>query len=116
MNKVLYHYSCTLVKVIDADSLFVLIDLGFKTYIKRTLRLARINSPEVSTQEGKLAKEYVTNILNSDVSIAFTSTKLDSYGRSIAEVYLSNIKTPLLQPICLNDSLVTIGHAVYKAY
>lgn len=118
MNKSLFYYNCDLIKVIDADTIYVLVDLGFKTYAKKVLRLARINSSELTTSDGKAAKQYLLNILSKPgIFISFTSTKLDMYGRSIAEVYISsNLKNPELDLICLNDSLVSNNHAIYKEY
>lgn len=110
----MYEYKATVVKVIDGDTLQLNIDLGFAiTYNDQKVRLARINCPEVSTEEGLKVKEIVTNfLLNKTVIINTTKDTKDKYGRYLAEV---NVVDNSGKIINLNDYLLTNNYAVkYK--
>jgi micrococcal nuclease len=109
-----YQYRAKVSRVIDGDTIVALVDLGFKTWVERILRLARINAPELPTPEGIAAKEFAHQYLlvENDGEIFFTSKKLDPYGRSIAEVQAIG-KT---EPPNLSDLLVSSGNAVYRKY
>lgn len=104
----MYTYSATIIKVIDGDTVKVLVDLGFKIFVEKTLRLARINAPETSTPEGIESKTWLTNNLLKDTQIQFESKKLDNYGRSIAEIFINNKQ--------LSDLIVENNMAVYQKY
>jgi len=62
-KSVLYTYAARVMKVIDADTITVLADLGFDILSKRKLRLRKINAPEPSTPAGKKARDYVVKRL-----------------------------------------------------
>jgi endonuclease YncB( thermonuclease family) len=108
-----YQYEAVVTRVIDGDTIVVQVDLGFKVWAEKTLRLARINSPELSTPAGVISREYLNKYLLVDnkAAINFLSKKLDVYGRSIAEVQVSNSSEGFL-----SDLLVVSGNAVYKKY
>jgi endonuclease YncB( thermonuclease family) len=107
-----YQYEAIVTRVIDGDTLVVQVDLGFKVWAEKTLRLARINSPELSTPAGVISREYLNKyLLDNKGAINFLSKKLDVYGRSIAEVQVSNNSEGFL-----SDLLVLSGNAVYKKY
>jgi endonuclease YncB( thermonuclease family) len=111
----LYIYKATLVRVVDGDTLILLVDLGFKVYKEITVRLARINAPEMSTLAGKTSKEFLINALKTfNTKITVSSTKLDCYGRSIAEVYVTNNISPDVHN--LSDLMVNRIMALYKDY
>ena len=46
----MYVYKCEIVKVIDGDTLDVLIDLGFNIKMKERVRLLGVDTPEVFGQ------------------------------------------------------------------
>jgi endonuclease YncB( thermonuclease family) len=103
-----YSYRATLVRVIDGDTILVTVDLGFKIFTEKTLRLARINAPEKTTNEGVLAKDWLAHLIATGSQLAFESTKVDIYGRSIAEVTWDCAN--------LSDYIVINGYAEYKKY
>lgn len=88
----MYEYEVKIVNVVDGDTLDLMVDLGFNVHTKVRVRLARVNSPELKTPEGKLAKEVVTSLITStDVlfgKVLFKSVGKDRYGRYIAELTL----------------------------
>jgi micrococcal nuclease len=108
-----YQYRAKVVRVVDGDTIVVNVDLGFKTWVEKILRLARINAPELPTPAGIAAKEFVDKylLINNSGEIFFTSKKLDIYGRSVAEVQLDIADAPYL-----SDAVVSSGNAAYKQY
>ena len=59
----LYTYSAKVLKVVDADTFFLDIDVGFSTKMEHKVRLRGINCPEKGTKKGGQAKEFVSNEL-----------------------------------------------------
>ena len=59
----MYQYKAQVRQVIDADTIDVLIDLGFGVHTMQRLRLYGIDAPEMKTEAGKIAKEYVKSVL-----------------------------------------------------
>ena len=48
----MYHYRIEkIVKVVDGDTVDVIIDLGFHTTVKKRIRLYGINTPETRTRD-----------------------------------------------------------------
>jgi len=87
----MYDYKAKLVRVIDGDTLVLMVDLGFGVKMKHHIRLARINTPEVRGEErdaGMRAKEYVEDVLHGVQELIITTNKdkKGSFGRYIAEV------------------------------
>ena len=111
----MYEYKASLDRVIDGDTIDVVVDLGFYTKIKERLRLAGIDTPEVygvkkgsrEYLKGVEAKEYVEKRLqeNSNEMIIKTD-KVGKYRRWIAEIFLEDSKKTL------NQELVEKGFAV----
>ena len=60
----MYEYSCTVTKVVDGDTIDVVLDLGFSILHKCRVRLYGIDTPESRTKNqdekvrGKLAEKY----------------------------------------------------------
>lgn len=103
-----YIYNARIVNVVDGDTVDMLVDLGFHTYIKDRFRLSIIDTAEMNSSdaaERKLAqdaKTWMINYLNKDVVIK--STKKDKYGRYLAEIYADS-------DISLNQQLLDLGLA-----
>ncbi len=100
----LYTYNAKVVKIIDGDTVDVLIDLGFEVYKKVRCRLARINSPELTTSEGKIAKSFLIDTLPINEPVVIVSKDYDKYGRSVAEIYYKETS--------MNQLMLDMGHAV----
>ena len=68
----LYFYNAEVTKIVDGDTIDVIIDLGFNIWIKERLRLYGLNTPETRTKDleekekGLKAKKYVENQINSN--------------------------------------------------
>ena len=98
-----------IIKVIDGDTVDAMIDLGFKTYIKKRIRLFGINTPESRTRDknekkrGLAAKERLKELLESD-DINLISHGVGKFGRVLGELVIGGVN--------VNKQLVTEGHAV----
>ncbi len=116
----MYQYKATIERVVDGDTLDVIIDLGFKITTNQRIRLAKINTPETynvkkGSEEylkGMEAKEYVQQRLeaNNNEIILETDKLVGKYGRYIGTIILSD------SDITLNDELVNKGLATYVVY
>lgn len=104
----LYNYRCELIRVIDGDTIECNVDLGFHTWRKVILRLADIDAAEIRTldlaekKEGLKAAHILELKLlddNKDGIFYVKSKGVDSFGRSIATIYTSdiNVNTYLLE-------------------
>lgn len=102
----MYEYEATVLKVIDGDTLQISIDLGLETFRKITVRIARINAPEISTDAGKAAKAYLIGLLGPDevLTVRTIKDRKEKYGRYLVEVFGSHGN--------VNDAMLTAGHAV----
>ena len=85
----LHTYKAYLDRVVDGDTLHVTLDLGFKIRHKEILRLAKINSPEADTFEGKKSSDALTKILAEVPFLIVKTNKTDIYGRYVADVFLA---------------------------
>lgn len=89
-----YCYDAKVLKVIDGDTIDVLIDLGFSVFTKARLRLDGINTPESRTKDleekalGLKAKEFTRLFLiNGECQIVVR--KKGKFGRWLAEVFVN---------------------------
>lgn len=109
----LYFYSAEVKKIIDGDTLDIVIDLGFDTLRKCRVRLYGVNTPESRTsniEEKKLglaAKEFteqwISN-LGAKIKIQTILDKNEKYGRILAMVWDNNGN-------CLNKDIINMGFA-----
>jgi micrococcal nuclease len=120
----IYIYKAELIRVVDGDTVELLIDQGFSNFTKQTMRLYGIDAPEMNTAEGKEAKAWLIGILGpygaiyvQTIQLA-TKAKRDKYGRFLAVLFddLGDIdanramKTPV-SPASINAKMIAEGHA-----
>jgi len=77
---------------VDGDTLYVDVDLGFKTGVLQYLRLRGIDAPEIDTPEGKKARDFVVRELAKVPYIILTSSRSDKYDRYLADVFYLPLK------------------------
>jgi micrococcal nuclease len=87
----LYHYSAHVLRVVDGDTLEVMIDHGDSIFRKRTIRILGMNAPEM-TGKAKDAGHGARNVLILHLAIhgnaiIIRTEKPDSFGRSLAECW-----------------------------
>lgn len=105
----LFTFQATIEKVVDADTLRVVVDLGFNTRTRQYLRLRGINTPETDSAEGKKASDFVKTRIKAASQIILTSSKSDKYDRYLADIFFTDSQG---RQIYLNNLLLESGHAV----
>ena len=113
-TKNLHTYKAYLEKVVDGDTLRVVLDLGFKIYHKEILRLAKINAPERGTTDGDKSTKALEKVLKNVKFLIIKTNKIDIYGRYIADVFFSENDEEDAQKVAdegiyLNQRLVDLG-------
>lgn len=113
----IYTYKATVVKVVDADTVDLEVDLGFSVSIKERFRFHRINAWETrgaEKEKGLLAKTFAQEKLpeGEEITIKTVKDAKGKYGRYLVEIWLK--KTGKWYN--LNDELVKLGHARYQEY
>ncbi len=95
-----YTYRVTVDRVIDGDTIDVLIDVGFKTTVFKRLRLLNVDTEEIRDSDperrvkARLAKQFLIDFL-ADAERVYVQTFLDSkgkYGRLLAWVWVEKDK------------------------
>jgi micrococcal nuclease len=105
----LYVYRVANYRVVDGDTLEVTLDLGFSTFRKEKVRLARINAPELKTELGPVSKGHLSELLDGKVlTVQTKKDEKDRYGRYVAEVWVEGVN--------VNDRMVADNAAVFKDY
>ena len=106
----MYEYAIKeVVKVVDGDTIDVLIDLGFDLTKKERIRLAGIDTPESRTRNleekkmGLEAKEYLQNKLYNCNDLRVKTEKDGKYGRMLGWLHGNDEN--------INNIMVTEGYA-----
>jgi micrococcal nuclease len=116
----MYHYKAKVERIVDGDTIDVVIDLGFKITTFQRIRMAKINTPETfnvkkDSEEylkGLASKQYVEQRIaanNNEIELE-TEKVTEKYGRYIGTIWLADSTTSL------NDELVEKGLAKYVQY
>ena len=100
----MYEYKFKLDRVVDGDTIDVVIDLGFSILHKCRVRLLGIDTPESRTRDldekarGKLAKDFLSFCLaSSDEHVIKTSVDgKGKFGRVLGEIYCDGKNINLL--------------------
>jgi micrococcal nuclease len=99
-----------IVKIVDGDTVDIVLDLGFDVYRKERVRINRVDTPESNSKdvnEKKLAieaKNYVSTWMINQKKIRIKTLKDDKYGRLLGEFYGDG-------DVCLSDLLINGGYA-----
>ena len=93
----MYDYQCTIVRVVDGDTVDVDIDLGFDTWrCGERIRLYGIDTPECRTRDaeekaaGLLAKDFVKNCLHVGGTYRLQTKEKGKFGRYLGTIYLTD--------------------------
>jgi micrococcal nuclease len=88
-----YLYKATVTKVIDGDTVDLLVDLGLHIRTGIRTRLLGINAPELSTEEGRLARDALRRVLPVGLALIVRTYKDpgDKYGRWLAQLATADI-------------------------
>jgi micrococcal nuclease len=118
----IYIYKSELIRVVDGDTVELMIDQGFSNFTKQTMRLYGIDAPEMNTAAGKEAKAWLIGVLGPYGAIYVqtiqleTKAKRDKYGRFLAVLYdelptLIPIMREPIHPSSINAKMIVEGHA-----
>lgn len=111
----MYYYRAKIVKVVDGDTVDLIVDLGFNVSVKERFRLYGINTPETRTRDkeekekGLLAKARLQELIDNcdgDLRIETKKDKKGKFGRYLAVLHDG------INFININDVLLLEGHAV----
>ena len=112
-KEIVYQYKAQVARVVDGDTVYVDVDLGFYLRQMMKLRLRSINTPEIRGEErpeGLRAKQFAEETLAQCPAVVIQTYKLGKYGRYIADLwYLAGCDEPaeiLEKGLCLNQVLL----------
>jgi len=116
----IFTYVATLERVVDADTLAVVIDAGFNNTVRQKLRFRHLNAPEIKTSEGKLARDFVVKELSTVKFFVIKTYGYEKYDRTLTDLfYLPGETDPEIvaaKGVLLNQRLFDAGLAVtYQA-
>ena len=93
----MYDYQCTIVRVVDGDTVDVDIDLGFDTWRRgERIRLYGIDTPECRARDaeekaaGFLAKGFVEEALHVGATYRLQTKEKGKFGRYLGTIYLTD--------------------------
>jgi len=113
-----FWYGAKALKVVDGDTLDLMVDLGFDVQHKIRVRLYGVNTPESRTKDasekalGLKAKKFTEDWLTNHewVYVNTIPDKNDKYGRILARIFSSeNVSDP--STACLNIDIIQSGFA-----
>ena len=108
-----YIYKAEVDRVVDGDTVDVLLDLSFGVYRKVRLRANGIDTPESRTRNkaervlGLAAKKRMKELCSKDIYIeSLNGGKLDKYGRLLVNMFTSDSRLDICK------TLIEEGHAI----
>jgi len=106
-----YEYNCKVKRVVDGDTVDVLIDLGFDIAYASRVRLYGIDTPESRTRDkdekarGFISKDFLKSWLDKgSVVIRTRKDKKGKFGRILGEMVVDDIN--------INELMIEEHHAV----
>jgi len=96
----MYEYSCKVEKVVDGDTIDVVLDLGFDILYKSRVRLYGIDTPESRTRDkdekvrGKMAGSFLKRAVKNGTKVVIQTKLKDSrgkYGRVLGNVIVDGL-------------------------
>ena len=118
-RKSCYNFRVTeIVKVLDGDTIDVLIDLGFELYKKERVRIAGVDTPEKRTRDAEekelgidatnWLKEKLDSTIAGDDELTIRTELVGGvgkYGRLLGWLYVGDAE------LSLNEQMITEGYA-----
>jgi len=113
----MFKYNAEIVRVIDGDTVVAMVDLGFSTWTKKTIRFYGINTPESRTRDleekgrGLAAKGRLLELLESNNNkFILQSHGVGKYGRCLGTLFVP-VEEDSKELLDINATLVNEGHA-----
>jgi endonuclease YncB( thermonuclease family) len=107
----MYEYNCTLLAVVDGDTVKLEIDLGFHIRVHEVFRLARINAPELLSIEGMQARQFIDQQLAKATAMKCQTSRQEKYGRWLCELFIQT-KESGSEWVNVNTLMLETRHAV----
>ena len=108
---VMYEYNCEVTRVVDGDTVDVIIDLGFDISYSSRVRLYGIDTPESRTRDkdekarGLISKDFLKSYLDKGgVVIRTRKDKKGKFGRILGEMIVDDTN--------INELMIEEHHAV----
>ena len=108
---VMYEYNCEVTRVVDGDTVDVIIDLGFDISYSSRVRLYGIDTPESRTRDkdekarGLISKDFLKSWLDKgQVVIRTKKDKKGKFGRILGEMIVEDTN--------INELMIEEHHAV----
>jgi micrococcal nuclease len=88
----MFEYCAIIRSVYDGDTLRADIDLGFGIWqMNQPIRIYGIDTPELSSSEGRMARDYAKALLEGKTVVMTTlKDKKEKYGRYLAKIAMPN--------------------------
>ena len=105
----MYEYNCTVERVVDGDTIDVVLDLGFDILYKSRVRLYGIDTPESRTRDkdekarGKMAGSFLEEAIEDGEKVIIQTKLKDSrgkFGRILGDVIVDDININQLMVKC----------------
>jgi micrococcal nuclease len=101
----MYHYKAIVLRVIDADTLKISVDLGFHTWRVENVRIQDYDAPEIRLYEGVTqeekdlgleAKAYAESLFapGANIEVRTFYNKTGKYGRFLAQIFIQDPDNP----------------------
>ena len=88
-----YTYKAYVLEVLDGDTIWVNIDLGFNTWTTQKIRLKGINTKELESTQGQNAKDFIEAKLKGCKFIAIKTYWRDKFTRYLADIFYKKRET-----------------------
>jgi endonuclease YncB( thermonuclease family) len=105
-----YRYAnCRVERVVDGDTVDLLVDCGFGIFCRKRIRLAGINCPESRTRDleekalGKAATKRMEELLEGG-AVDLESHEIGKFGRVLGTLWIDLLN--------INELMIAEGHAV----
>lgn len=113
-----HRYAAKPLRIVDADTLDLEIDLGLNVFVRERFRLAGLNAPERGTPGHAAALEYLQNEMQNAYLAGMVAETVkranaearEKYGRWLAWLYVAN------RSGSVNAEMVRLGLAVPMEY
>jgi micrococcal nuclease len=88
-KKELYIRNARVIRIVDGDTLHLDVDLGFDSRISTSCRLDGIDTPEMKTPAGKVAKARLEALLPVGTELVMQTVKdnREKYGRYLTTIF-----------------------------
>ena len=107
----MWEYRGEVVKVVDGDTVDVVVDLGFRVTCYQRLRLLGVDTPERNEPGWAEATAFTKSLLPVGQKVYIRTEKADSFGRYLAELKAYTYPNEFVAQT-VNESLLASGHAI----